>query len=84
MGAATDQVYLVLFGTGTQATGTAGTTVTVNGVNAPVPYAVSRNLFTRLDQVNVLLPASLAGKGAVAVQLTAGGIAANLVQVVVQ
>ena len=84
MGSSTDQVYLVLFGTGIQGAGTAGTTATVNGVNAPVLYAGSQNLFPGLDQVNVLLPASLAGKGTVMVQLTAGGVAANPVQIVIQ
>jgi uncharacterized protein (TIGR03437 family) len=84
MGATTDQVYLALFGTGIQAAGTAGVTVTVNGVNAPVVYAGAQGSFPGLDQVNVLLPASLAGKGTVEVQLTAGGVAANPVQIVIQ
>jgi uncharacterized protein (TIGR03437 family) len=56
----------------------------VDGVNAPVAYAGSQNVFPGLDQVNALLPASLAGKGTVEVQLTAGGVAANAVQVVIQ
>lgn len=84
MGSSTDEVYLVLYGTGIQAAGTAGTTVTVDGVKAPVVYAGSQNQFPGLDQVNALLPASLAGKGTVEVQLTAGGVAANAVQVVIQ
>jgi uncharacterized protein (TIGR03437 family) len=84
MGSSSDQVYLVLFGTGIQAAGLAGTTVLVNGVNTQVLYAGSQNLFPGLDQVNVLLPASLAGKGTVEVQLTAGGVAANAVQIVIQ
>ena len=83
MGSGTDQVYLVLYGTGIQAAGTGGTTVLVNGVNAPVYYAGTQSLFPGLDQVNVLLPASLAGKGTVEVQLTAGGVAANPVAVVI-
>ena len=83
-GVATNQVYLVLYGTGIASAGTTGTTVTVNGVNAQVFYAGSQNLFPGLDQVNVLLPASLAGKGTVEVQLTAGGVAANGVQIVIQ
>jgi uncharacterized protein (TIGR03437 family) len=37
-----------------------------------------------VDQINVLLPASLAGSGTVALQLTASGIAANAVQVAIQ
>jgi uncharacterized protein (TIGR03437 family) len=84
MGTGTDQVYLALYGTGIQAAGTAGTTVTVNGLNAPVSYAGAQGIFMGLDQVNALLPASLAGKGTVTVQLTAGGVAANPVQIVIQ
>jgi uncharacterized protein (TIGR03437 family) len=48
-----------------------------------VLYAGTQNLFAGLDQVNVLLPSSLAGKGTVEVQLTANGVAANAVQIVV-
>jgi uncharacterized protein (TIGR03437 family) len=84
MGGATDQVYLILYGTGIQAAGTAGVQVTVGGVAAPVLYAGPQGLSPGLDQVNVQLPASLAGKGNVNVQLTAGGVAANPVQVTIQ
>ena len=83
LGAATDQVYLVLYGTGFDAAGTSGVTVTVGGVPATVVYSGSQGLFTGLDQVNVLLPASLASKGTVEVQLTANGVAANAVQIVI-
>ena len=37
-----------------------------------------------LDQVNVKLPASFAGKGKVTIQVTANGIAANEVNVTIQ
>jgi len=53
-------------------------------VNAQVFCAGTQGLFGGLDQGNVLLPASLAGKGTVAVQLTSNGVAANAVQVVIQ
>jgi uncharacterized protein (TIGR03437 family) len=76
--------YLVLYGTGFEAAGTAGVTVTVNGVAASVAYAGPQGTFTGLDQANVLLPASLAGKGSVTVQLTANGIAANPVNITIQ
>jgi uncharacterized protein (TIGR03437 family) len=76
-------VYLVLYGTGLDAATVANTTVTVNGVSAQVFYAGTQNLFGGLDQVNVLLPSSLAGKGTVEVQLTSNGVAANAVQVVI-
>jgi uncharacterized protein (TIGR03437 family) len=84
LGAATDQVYLILFGSGLQAAGTSGVTATIGGVKASVSYAGPQGGFAGLDQVNVLIPPSLAGKGNVNVQLTAGGIAANPVQITVQ
>jgi uncharacterized protein (TIGR03437 family) len=51
-------------------------------VAATVLYTGSQGLYTGLDQINVLLPASLAGKGTVEVQLTANGVAANAAQIV--
>jgi uncharacterized protein (TIGR03437 family) len=84
MGAATDKVYLTLFGTGLLSAGTANVKVTMGGVNATVLYAGAQGSFTGLDQVNVLVAAALAGKGNVNVQLTAGGISANPVQITIQ
>jgi uncharacterized protein (TIGR03437 family) len=84
LGSGTSQAYLVLYGTGFEAAGTAGVTVTVGGVAASVAYAGPQGTFTGLDQANVLLPPSMAGKGNVAVQLTANGIAANPVNITIQ
>jgi uncharacterized protein (TIGR03437 family) len=84
LGAATDQVYLVLYGTGFDAATLSKTTATVNGVNATVLYAGPGGGFAGLDQVNILLPATLAGKGNVNIQLAVAGIAANPVQITVQ
>jgi len=83
MGAATDKVYLTIYTTGVQAAGLANVTVTINGVSATVLYA-SASGYSGIDQVNVLIPASLAGSGTVALQLTASGIAANTVQIAIQ
>jgi len=83
MGSATDKVYLCFYATGVQAAGLANVAVTVNGVNAPVLYAGNGG-YSGVDQINVLLPASLAGSGTVALQLTASGIPANTVQVAIQ
>jgi uncharacterized protein (TIGR03437 family) len=83
MGSATDQVYLTIYATGVQAAGLANISVTVNGVNCPVSYAGSAG-YAGVDQVNVQLPASLAGSGTVALQLTASGIAVNTVQIAIQ
>jgi uncharacterized protein (TIGR03437 family) len=83
MGAATDKVYLTIYATGLQASGIANVAVTVNGVSAPVLYAGNSG-FTGVDQINVQLPASLAGAGTVAVQVTASAIPANAVQIAIQ
>ncbi len=83
MGSGSDQVFLVLFGTGIAPAGAAGVTVTVGGASVPVAYAGSSG-YAGVDQVNVQLPASLAGKGNVPVQLTAGGASANTVTVTIQ
>jgi uncharacterized protein (TIGR03437 family) len=77
-------VSLALFGTGIQTAGTAGVTVTVNGASVPVSYAGAQVSYPGLDQVNIQLPATLAGSGNVAIQLTANGVAANIVHVVIQ
>jgi uncharacterized protein (TIGR03437 family) len=84
LGAGTDQAYLFLFGTGIQDAGTAGVTVTVGGVPGMVKYAGMQGAYSGEDQINVLLPSSLAGEGSVTVQLTANGIAANPVNVTIQ
>jgi uncharacterized protein (TIGR03437 family) len=83
LGSSTDQAYLILYGTGFDTVGTSNVMATVNGVNAPVLYAGPGGS-AGLDQVNILLPASLAGAGNVNVQLTAAGVAANPVQVTIQ
>jgi uncharacterized protein (TIGR03437 family) len=83
MGSATDKVYLTFYATGVQAAGAANVTVTVNGVSTQVLYAGSAG-YSGVDQINVMLPASLAGSGTVALQLTASSILANTVQVAIQ
>jgi uncharacterized protein (TIGR03437 family) len=91
VGPGTSSTYLLLFGTGIAKAGTALTTATVNGLAATVAYAGPAGADSGLDQVNILLPAKLAGAGNVNVQLTletekggVGGAAANSVQITVQ
>ncbi len=84
LGSASDQLVIELFGTGIAAAGTSGVTVTVAGVNLPVAYAGRQGTVDGLDQVNFVLPQSLAGKGAVSIQLTAAGIAANPTTITIQ
>jgi uncharacterized protein (TIGR03437 family) len=78
-----DQFYLILFGTGIRGAGSK-VSVTLNGINAAVAYAGPQGASGGLDQVDVLLPAQLAGSGTVKVVLTAGPVAANVVNFVVQ
>jgi uncharacterized protein (TIGR03437 family) len=84
VGSGTDQTYLVLYGTGLEGVSTTAVTATVNGVNAPVVYAGPQGTFPGLDQVNLLVSPSLAGKGNVNVQVTVSGVSANAVQVTIQ
>jgi uncharacterized protein (TIGR03437 family) len=55
--------------------------VTINGVIVPVQYAGAQPSFPGLDQVNVLLPASLSGTGNANVVLTVDGQVSNTVMV---
>jgi uncharacterized protein (TIGR03437 family) len=84
LGPATDQVFLILYGTGFRAAGTANTSMTIGGQNAQVTFAGDQGAFAGLDQVNVLLPRSLAGRGSVNIVLTVSGQTANTVSISVQ
>jgi uncharacterized protein (TIGR03437 family) len=58
---------------------------TAGGVSLPVSYAGAQNTaYPGLDQVNVLLPRSLAGKGDVTIQVTVDGQAAEPGHVTIQ
>jgi uncharacterized protein (TIGR03437 family) len=84
MGSGTDRVFLSLFGTGFQNAGIATLTATVQGVSAQVVYVGPQGSVPGLDQINIQLPASLAGSGNVNIQLTASGVTANQVQITIQ
>ena len=78
LGAGSDQVYLLLFGTGIRGH-TGPVSVTIGGLAAQVLYAGPQNQFFGLDQVNVLVPPSLRGRGEVGIALAVEDLAANLV-----
>jgi uncharacterized protein (TIGR03437 family) len=73
-----DQVYLVLYATGIRRAAQSQVTITVGGMNLPAQYAGPQGSYTGLDQVNVLLPPSLAGRGDVPLILSAAGTESNL------
>jgi uncharacterized protein (TIGR03437 family) len=79
----TDQVYLCLFGTGIRGAGS-DVTVTVGGVKVQVTYAGPQGEIAGLDQINVLLPPSLAGSGTVKVVVTASQQTANSVNIEIE
>lgn len=84
-GAATDQVFLLLFGTGIRNRSSLSTvTANIGGINAEVLYAGMQGDFAGLDQVNIRLQRSLIGRGDVSIQLNVEGKTANPLQIKVK
>ncbi len=79
-------VYLIIYGTGLRGHSSAANSVTVTaeGTNLTVAYAGAQGQYPGLDQVNVLLPPSLAGMGDVMIQVTVDGQVANPGHVTIQ
>jgi uncharacterized protein (TIGR03437 family) len=84
LGAASDQLYLSLFGTGMRGFKQQAV-ATVGGVSVGVAGPVAQSQYVGLDQVNLgPLPRLLAGRGEIPVILTVDGVAANTVTVGIQ
>jgi uncharacterized protein (TIGR03437 family) len=82
LGPAGEQVFLVLYGTGLRNRSSLATvTAQIGGASATVAFAGAQGSLIGLDQVNVLLPRVLIGRGDVDVVLTLDGKAANTVRV---
>jgi uncharacterized protein (TIGR03437 family) len=77
LGLAGEQVFLVLYGTGLRHAGAVA--ASVNGVTLPVAYFGAQSQYPGLDQINLEVPASLAGAGLVNLVITVDGQAANTV-----
>lgn len=70
--------YLILYGTGMRGvTNLADFNVTIGGVYTPVEYAGPQGGYPGLDQVNLLIPAALAGTGQVSLDLAIFTTSAN-------
>lgn len=78
LGPASDEVYLILYGSGLGRTNPA-VSAKIGGADSVVAYAGAQGTFTGLDQFNLLLPRTLVGRGKVTVVITADGRASNQV-----
>ena len=82
LGPASDQVFLVLFGTGLRfRSALSNVTATIGGEPAEVVYAGAQGTLVGLDQVNLRLPRSFIGRGEVEVVLSVDGRQANVLRV---
>ncbi|MCI0338953.1 MAG: PKD domain-containing protein [Acidobacteria bacterium] len=85
LGPETDQVFLILFGTGIQGRSSlSAVTASIGGTNSEVLFAGPQGRFVGLDQVNLRLPRSLIGRGEIDIALTVDGQPANIMQIKVQ
>jgi hypothetical protein len=82
LGPPSDQVVLVLYGTGIRHA--ASLTATLNGATLPVLFFGAQGQYAGLDQINIVLPRSVAGAGLVNIRISADGQAANSVTVAIQ
>jgi uncharacterized protein (TIGR03437 family) len=76
-----ESVYLYLYGTGIR--GASNVTVNILGTIYPAAFAAQQT-YVGLDQVNVLLPASLAGAGTLPIVLIADSQISNTVHITIQ
>jgi hypothetical protein len=74
--------FLLLYGTGIRFGSVI--TVTINGTTYTPAYAGAQGVYAGLDQINVLLPAGLAGTGAVNVTVTVDGQVSNAGTIIFQ
>jgi uncharacterized protein (TIGR03437 family) len=85
LSAENEQVFLILFGTGLRyRSSLSAVSARIGGADAQVLFAGAQNDFAGLDQINVVVPRSLAGRGDVDVALTVDGKAANAVRVTIK
>ncbi len=82
IGTGDEKTYLVLYATGLRKrNANAAVTAQIGEVTVPVEYAGAQGQFVGLDQINILLPPSLRGKGLVNVTVTMDGKTTNSVQI---
>ena len=81
LGTESDEVFLLLFGTGLSACDPrSAVSVMIGGASCEALYAGPQGEFTGLDQINVRVPRSLIGRGEVDIVLMVDGQTANSVK----
>ncbi len=81
-GALTDQLFLILYGTGFRnVSSAAGVSLLIGPDLVTVSYAGTQGGFAGLDQINAALPRTLAGSGEVTISVAVDGTPANSVTV---
>jgi uncharacterized protein (TIGR03437 family) len=79
LGGPSDQTALVLYGTGIRnRAALSDVVVQIGAQSLPAVYAGAAPTFVGLDQVNVLLPRSLAGSGTMSLSISVAGTASNV------
>lgn len=82
LGSETERVFLLLFGSGLRRPGAPlQVKAKIGDADAEVVYAGAQGDLVGLDQINLLLPSSLRGRGEVEITLSVDGKAANAVKV---
>lgn len=82
LGNTTDQVFLVLFGTGFRSrSALSAVSASIGGTNAEVLYADFAPGFVGLDQANIRLSRSLVNRGEINLELIVEGKGANTVSI---
>ncbi|MBS1790939.1 MAG: hypothetical protein JST85_24720 [Acidobacteria bacterium] len=82
LGASTDQLFLIGYGTGLRnRSSLSAVAATIGGTSAVVSYAGAQGTYVGLDQVNIAIPRSLSGRGNVDLILNVDGQSANTVTI---
>ena len=82
LGSPTDSAYLILFGTGLRHA--RSVSAALDGVPVTVSFSGAQGGYPGLDQVNLLIPYTLSGTGAGSLIITADGVNASPVQILLQ
>ena len=81
---ACQQTILELWTTGLDEAEASMVQATIGGLDATVLYAGPQGVYPGVDQINVVIPQSLAGAGNVPIVVSAGGVTSNTVNVTFQ